>query len=647
MMTHKTEKLLISSVDFLYVMRVVVGKRYDGRLGRFIIDEYDTDERRYYRREIFELEDFMRELGDEAQGADLTEFTEAGPLPPAIADTVLTPDILRGHRPAIVSRGDIIVFYVTDLHLDWKYGALIAGGCRITESEFIDCMVNDLTRGLDGMEDDAVILVGGDVSFDSRIVAEFYRRLRYRAGRIRTIAVLGNHELWDVDTYSDDKNRVGSSIRHYMDALLPGTKLLENSLCAYHGAGDIRIMDEQTILDSDPNTIRDFVTRSRLNVFGAIGFAGLNKRMNCHSEMYGDALHSRSEERTLSARTEAIHRKLAESISDTPLIVLTHMPLKDWSKDRHVEGWTYVRGHDHHNTITRGNGWIEYANNQIGYGGRPFPKYFLASGTTDIFRYYSDGIHQISAEDYRLFYNLKGIDMRFRSDYLVTMVKRNGLYLFLLYSCGTHSMMLDGGKKRKVRHDAQELYELMPRYAEIVRGFTEEYSTSIQRLSEAVRAFGGEGTVHGCIVDIDFHNHLYLNPFDGKITAYFAYDMREKYVFPSLESLLRENNPELLPGYERLVSSGNNTDLPSVRVEDTLPIPYEGTEIYRISNIMFKIQQLRENLIIRRWDDLFLEASSHPSRSEIAGLLLDNTGYTIDPKSDDVLESSILSTLKE
>ena len=61
-------------------------------------------------------------------------------------------------------------------------------------------------------------------------------------------------------------------------------------------------------------------------------------------------------------------------------------------------------------------------------------------------------------------------------------------------------------------------------------------------ISDEVSAIGGTGAVHGCIVDIDWFNHVYLNPFDGKVTPYFAMDMTGKLVFNNMESLL-ETSP--------------------------------------------------------------------------------------------------------
>ena len=43
------------------------------------------------------------------------------------------------------------------------------------------------------------------------------------------------------------------------------------------------------------------------------------------------------------------------------------------------------------------------------------------------------------------------------------------------------------------------------------------YRNALKTISKEIRAFGGNGNIHGCIIDIDFFNHIYVNPFDGKI----------------------------------------------------------------------------------------------------------------------------------
>ena len=68
--------------------------------------------------------------------------------------------------------------------------------------------------------------------------------------------------------------------------------------------------------------------------------------------------------------------------------------------------------------------------------------------------------------------------------------------------------------------------------------------------------------VHGSIVDINYWAHLYVNPFDGKVTPYFAFDQTRKMVFPNMRDLLMAmgdyfDNFELLERYDDSLREGS------------------------------------------------------------------------------------------
>ena len=61
------------------------------------------------------------------------------------------------------------------------------------------------------------------------------------------------------------------------------------------------------------------------------------------------------------------------------------------------------------------------------------------------------------------------------------------------------------------------------------------------------------GRAHGCIVDLDFNNHLFLNPFDGTITPYYALSTEDKIIYKSVESLIANKRPEMLEEYRKKI----------------------------------------------------------------------------------------------
>ena len=102
--------------------------------------------------------------------------------------------------------------------------------------------------------------------------------------------------------------------------------------------------------------------------------------------------------------------------------------------------------------------------------------------------------------------------------------------------------LLNGGKRQKLYYDIRYYYNNLPEYVTRVRDALLPYQKALSMVSDEVKLIGGTGTVHGCIVDIDFFKHVYLNPFDGKVTPYFAFNITDKVVFDNM-ILLLESSP--------------------------------------------------------------------------------------------------------
>ena len=63
------------------------------------------------------------------------------------------------------------------------------------------------------------------------------------------------------------------------------------------------------------------------------------------------------------------------------------------------------------------------------------------------------------------------------------------------------------------------------------------------------------GRVHGCIVDIDNFNHIYLNPYDGSVTPYWATSKYLKFAYSNVVSLIAAKRPEMLMAFNRMVDA--------------------------------------------------------------------------------------------
>ena len=79
-----------------------------------------------------------------------------------------------------------------------------------------------------------------------------------------------------------------------------------------------------------------------------------------------------------------------------------------------------------------------------------------------------------------------------------------------------------------------------------------KYSSAQKEIATFIKHIGGQGRIHGCIIDIDFYNHVFLNPLDGKITAYYATSMVDKKVYRNIASLLKFKCNKLFVNLEKM-----------------------------------------------------------------------------------------------
>lgn len=197
------------------------------------------------------------------------------------------------------------------------------------------------------------------------------------------------------------------------------------------------------------------------------------------------------------------------------------------------------------------------------------------------------------------------------------VLKYNGIYMFVLKSKSS-LCLLDGGQRHKLAHDINYYYKNIPEYIrKTLKTFT-PYQKALSKISAEVKALGGDGTIHGCIVDIDWYNHIYLNPVDGKITPYYALNMTNKIVFSDVESLLK------LSPYPPLLSNGKSVHATkekkiSVLTRNTskewklatLPQAVLDRSMYEPSHIMRSIQYMLDQNILRFWDDTILSINDN------------------------------------
>ena len=176
--------------------------------------------------------------------------------------------------------------------------------------------------------------------------------------------------------------------------------------------------------------------------------------------------------------------------------------------------------------------------------------------------------------------------------------------------------LLVGGKLYKLSNNNLDYYyDNMVNYSQIIKIKLKSYMDSLEKLSEEIESFCGDGKIHGCIVDIDYYNHVFLNPYDGTLTPYYALDTEYKYVYKNIRSLLSDKRQDLL----KILDAKNNQDssefsLVLSRADDL--IIFSGSKLilskehYKISGFIKALQYLINSNIIRIWLDDLLKGST-------------------------------------
>ena len=503
------------------------------------------------------------------------------------------------------------VYYVSDIHLDHKLQKKFPE--RATEQEieqYIEHIVEEMVGGCD-MSHRNLLLVAGDVSYNLKISTIFFKKLRRAWWRDEIIAVLGNHELWGRGIKNLPQNnteRLEKIIHEYRSALnYTGIKFLHNDLLFSNG----EILSEEKLLSMGQKELKEKCLKSSYIILGGVGYSGINSEFNAACGIYSETITSLDEDIEQTKRFETVYKKVKESIGDRQVIILTHMPKENWSDENYHSNWIYLNGHTHLNEYYCNDEKTVYADNQVGYHSESIGlKRFSVSGEYDTYMYYPDGKYVISKKEYEDFNRGKRIKMTFNeAGGKITMLKNQGTYCFIFeYDVPGKLYLLNGGTKKKLENsDVNYYFEKMANYSGTVKGSLKEYQSTLKSISDGVKKIGGTGRIHGCIIDIDFFNHLFLNPVDGKVTPYYATSVVNKMVYPDIKSLLMSKRQDIYENYVKFLESDNKDtvflggkgDVGIINVPRYVP----ETDIYGLSRIMRSIQYLTDNNVIRIWDE--------------------------------------------
>lgn len=421
------------------------------------------------------------------------------------------------------------IYYISDLHLYHKISKRFPEhASHIEIVQFIKSIVDSIVANAEVYD---LLLIGGDTSSCFDITKLFFKLLREQwNGRI--ITILGNHEIWNLNNEISDKD-LDDIVQKYRDFFseLEDVIFLQNELLFFHEEG-IKIFNEDEIISSSEEYLKELSNRSRLIILGGLGFSGLNEKYNANCGLYRDTIKTLKEDQTQSNRFNRIYEHVKSSLDKTKLIVLTHTQKENWNKGDYVKKWIYVNGHTHQNSFSIDDEKTVYSDNQIGYYRNNIGlKYFEISKNFDYFQYLGNGIYEISRDDYFVFSRGIGVGMDFnKSEGKLIMLKKNGIYCFFYQNPDEKLYLLNGGAVRVLKNqDINYYYETMDILSLAINKAMKNYNDTLKKISNSIKSIGGDGRIHGCIVDIDFFNHIYLNPYDGKISYYYATSIVDKH----------------------------------------------------------------------------------------------------------------------
>lgn len=532
------------------------------------------------------------------------------------------------------------IYYISDIHLYH----LLKNKSAKSKPDIIKIIRDLVSTIINESSWDSIILINGDTSLDFMIFKLFvYELSQYHRTVIFTI---GNHEIWSCP--DDTVDQLSEKYRVFLKDM--GMYLLQNDVLFISDFSQPpEHISEQELNDSTEEELRERVRLARLIFFGGTGFAGYNQFFNADTGLYrhnNTIGYNRDIEFKETQRFEKLYTKIASAFQGKSTVIMTHMPLPDWykpawehrledyAKDKQGEteyrsdhpndnigtysiyqqGFIYTNGHTHRNYYYDDGLVRIYADNQFGYNKNdpsawPHLKYFEVDKAIDYFADYDDGIYEISADEYRIFYRCKNINMDFnRKTNIIYMLKKTGYYCFIHEDKDCRLSILNGGALRRLNcSDIYYYYDNMDLVISIIKDPLSKYTAYQKQISEAIRKLGGEGTIHGCIVDIDFYSHIFINPINGTITGYWASDIINKLIYPTIPALLEARCPELFLRYQQMLSGEKQSNLPSLldqgKSELALkPVPYLDTEIYRVSRQIKKMQKLDSN-ILSTWPD--------------------------------------------
>ena len=442
-----------------------------------------------------------------------------------------------------------------------------------------------------------VFIFAGDIADDAELVVLFFKRFMDTLDWLdnnHCIFVLGNHDYIGFDS-------VDEAVLYYKEQLGPlGVTVLHNEAVVFHNHG----FNYERVR---PEFDKLFV------IYGGTGFAKYNSNYNANNLVCCNGFNRDVE----IEETDRFEAGYAEALAEARklkalLICVSHYEYRA-CLSRTDEDVTYVHGHTHDEHCIFEERLVVWANRQVGYKSGDFSFGYMFVGLyPNPYGSLPDGCYPTTVDDYRAFcqyskgfrFNIRfaGLEKRCKTDMLY-VVKSHGYYGFFLLSTlrsGCKAIyILNGGALRRV-YDAETIEQVVGLFDEMVqiylRGFGQLFSLQ-KDISEALIRLGFYGKIHGLIVDIDFENHVAVNPFDGSLTWYYSPWFCAVKTFSSFAALCEHNSwqlpSEFLPAVLHFEPTDDEVELQEVS---------RSGGFYGVSRKMAPLTRLFESHVLQRFD---------------------------------------------
>ena len=253
---------------------------------------------------------------------------------------------------------------------------------------------------------------------------------------------------------------------------------------------------------------------------------------------------------------------------------------------------------------------------------------FSSSVSIDVFdvNNYDDGIFDISITQYWQYicshiceyhdsYNLQPAFKNIKS---INFIKHGPYYMFVSVSDKDRYCLLQGGRRHKLYHSLDYYYENLVSYCSIVQDKLSVYWNILKQIRKKIVSMKSDinekpiGRIHGCIIDIDNFNHIFVSVDFKYICFYYAqlnyYDVK---FYDSLYDLLFANRPDLLSSNLNMLSDMQEYGKKSFCI-DSVELNVSSLDVYRIytfSNKLKSFDTLRDINLVQVWYDDFIQNS--------------------------------------